>query len=224
MEKCKLIFGDCLDEMKKLSDNSADCIVTDPPYGIGESMKQRHKNTKNTIRWKKQAENWKGYPYNEWDKYKLTEEYFRDMFRVSRNQIIFGGNYYSNFLSPSSGWIVWDKLNGKSDFADCELAWTSFNVAVRKFEWLWHGFRKQKAEKRYHSTQKPLALMEWIVKNYSKEGDLILDPFMGSGTTGVACVKSGRRFIGIEINQEYFDIAENRIGEENKQKRLSDTA
>lgn len=138
------------------------------------------------------------------------------MLRVSKNQIIFGGNYYANWLPASSCWLVWDK-NNSGDFADCELAWTSFKSAVRKFKWTWNGMIQENMknkEYRYHPTQKPLKLMEWIVFNYTKPADLILDPFMGSGTTIVAARNLQRKYIGIESNLEYIKIAKIRLAQE----------
>ncbi len=130
-----------------------------------------------------------------------------------------GGDSTTTYFSmpPSPGWIVWDKLNGANDFADCELAWTSYRRAVRKIAYMWNGMIKQKPEERFHPTQKPLAVMLWVIENYTKPGDTILDPFMGSGTTGVACVQLGRNFIGIEIDARYFAIAQKRIADAEKQ-------
>ena len=142
----------------------------------------------------------------------FTYEDIYELLRVGKETILFGGNYYADLLPPSSSWIVWDKMN-TGDFADCELAWTSHRRAVRKFTYMWNGFLRQMPEKRYHPTQKPLALMMWILKNYTNPNDTILDPFAGSGTTGVACVLTGRKFIGIETDKGYYKIAEKRISE-----------
>ena len=136
--------------------------------------------------------------------------------RISKNQVIFGGNYYSDYLPASSCWIVWDKDMIGGNFADCELAWTSFNTAVRIFKWRWCGMLQEdmtNKELREHPTQKPLALFEWILKNYSKENDIILDPFMGSGVTLEACKLMGRKYIGIEINPDYCKIAKERLAQ-----------
>jgi len=178
-------------------------VITDPPYGIGEN------NTKNLSRVNNHS-NAKPIDYGafDWDNRPATAEQIEELRRVSKNQVIFGGNYFA--LPPSPSWIVWNKLNS-GDFADCELAWTSHKKAVRKIDYMWNGMIKQKPETRYHPTQKPLAVMKWIIENYSNPGDTILDPFMGSGTTGVACVQTGRNFIGIEIDPTYFAIAEKRI-------------
>ena len=150
----KLINADCLDAMKQLPDKSIDLILTDPPYGIGEDGKKNHSRVglaKPTL-----------FTVKEWDKKRIEKEYFDEMFRISKNQIIFGGNYYLDFLPPTSCIIVWDKDNGKTDFADCELAWTSFKSAVRKIKWRWQGFLQEDMkhkEKRVHPTQKPVGML-----------------------------------------------------------------
>lgn len=206
----KVICGDCLEIMKHIPDGAVDLVLTDPPYGIGES------NEKNMSRG-----NWANptdYGYYNWDKERMSLSQCKMLMAVSKNQIIFGGNYFIDYLYPTPCWIVWDKDNGKSDFADCELAWGSFDSTVRKFKWRWQGMLQEKMGKqkefRVHSTQKPLALMRWIVEKYSAPNQLILDPFLGSGTTAVACKQLGRRFIGIEINPDYCKIAEDRLRQE----------
>jgi DNA modification methylase len=201
---------DCLEFMKTLPDKSVDAVITDPPYGIGEcqdKVMSRGKLAKPI-----------DYGTFDWDKQPANQEQIDNCRRTSNNQVIFGGNYF--VLPPSSSWIVWDKLNGNNDFADCELAWTSHKKAVRKFTYLWNGMIKQKPEERFHPTQKPLALMKWVIENYTKESDTIFDPFMGSGTTGVACVQTGRNFIGCEIDEGYFKIAQKRIKYAEQQMRL----
>ena len=211
----KVTQGDCLELMKELPDNSVDLVLTDPPYGIGES------NEKNSSRGcLAKTTDFKHY---EWDYNKIEKEYFTEIFRVSKNQIIFGGNYYIEFLYNSSCWVVWDKDNGKTDFADCELAWTSFKTAVRKVKWQWQGMLQgdmKNKETRYHPTQKPIPVFSWILRNYSKENNTILDPFMGSGTTAIACIKTNRQFIGFDLEQQYVDIANKRIKNEQAQMKL----
>jgi len=140
-----------------------------------------------------------------------------EIFRISKNQIIFGGNYYGSVLGDTNCYIVWDKDNGDNDFADCELAWTSFKSAVRKFKWRWNGMLQEDMkykEARFHPTQKPVELMKWILGKYSEPTDLILDPFLGSGTTAVAAKQLHRRYIGIEISPKYCEIAKQRLGQE----------
>ena len=194
--------GDCLEYMKSLPEKGIDCIVTDPPYGISVEVVGNN------------DERWNAPPVAEkevieWDK-EIVPEFIPLALLISKNQVIFGGNYYAHLLPASKSWIVWDKL-ASGGFSDCELAWTSHDKGVRKFTYLWNGFKKQKPEKRYHPTQKPLSLMLWVIENYTKPGDLVLDPFMGSGTTGAACIQLGRRFIGIERKAEYFQVAESRL-------------
>jgi site-specific DNA-methyltransferase (adenine-specific) len=148
--------------------------------------------------------------------------YFEELIRVSKNQVIWGANHFiQNIPKPNSScWLVWDKRNGESDFADCELAWTSFNSAVRKFEWLWNGFQKQKPEERFHPTQKPVALYDWIFKNYAKEGDKILDTHLGSGSSRISAWKAGLHFTACELDADYFAAQEKRFKEFTAQMRL----
>jgi len=201
MSEYRIHQGDCLTFLREMGGGSVDAIITDPPYGIGES------SVKNSTRSKMVSV--KNYGNYSWDK-KLEKVYIDEMLRVGRQQVIFGGNYYADWLPASSSWVVWDKLNS-GDFADCELAWTSHKKAIRKFTYMWNGCFKQHPEERFHPTQKPLELMKWIVLNYTKPGDWILDPFAGSFTTGVACMLTGRNFIGIERDVNMIQIGEKRI-------------
>ena len=134
---------------------------------------------------------------------------------AARRQIIFGGNYYD--CPPASCWLVWDKENGDNDFADCELAWTNLPKAVRRIKFMWNGMLRANGEQRGdHPTQKPIGVMKWCI-GHLPHGETILDPFMGSGTTGVAAVQMGRDFIGIEREAKYFDIACRRIEQAQRQ-------
>ncbi|WP_318013619.1 DNA-methyltransferase [Mesorhizobium sp. BR1-1-12] len=193
-----LYLGDCAEIMPTLG--RCDAVLTDPPYGIGES------NEKNLSRGTLAKP--KDYGTYDWDKAPPAQEVIDLMRTISDRQIIFGGNYFH--LPPTSCWLVWDKQNGTNDFADCELAWTNLNKAVRRIYWLWNGMIRKGDDVREHPTQKPLGVMEWCL-THVKDAKTILDPFMGSGTTGVACVKAGRKFIGIEREMSYFDIACRRI-------------
>jgi len=209
MTNINIICGDCGEELKQYPDNHFDLILTDPPYGIGES------NEKNLSRGK--LAECTDFGHYDWDNQIPSADIFREILRVSKNQVIFGGNYFIEHLHNSSCWIVWDKDNGSNDFADCELAWTSFKSAVRLFKWRWNGMLQERMnwkEKRLHPTQKPIELFRWIIKKYTKSGDLICDPFMGSGTTVIACNQLGRRCIGIEINDDYCEIAKKRLNQE----------
>ena len=211
---------DCLTLMKKLPDNYFDLIITDPPYGINIcsngkiSGDKPFGSKKSTIGGDNLAKA-KDYGVQEWDKSIPSEEIFKEMLRVSKNQIIFGGNYMTKFLHSSSCWIVWDKDNS-GNFADCELAWTSFNTAVRKFKHRWNGMLQEQMnwkEKRFHPTQKPIPLGRWILKNYANKGDKIFDPFSGSGSFLIACKQLGFNFNGCEIQKEYCKVINERLSQ-----------
>ena len=197
-----LYQGDCLDILPTLAAGSIDAVITDPPYGIGESQARVLSRTN--------AAAVIDYGAFTWDSERIDMEAIRQILRVSRSQVIFGGNHFADMLPPSSGWVVWDKQN-TGDFSDCELAWTSHAKGVRIVRYMWNGMIKAKPEKRYHPTQKPLDVMRWVIANYTRPGDTVLDPYMGSGTTGVAALMEGRNFIGIELDAKYYAIAERRI-------------
>ena len=204
-----LYLADCMDVLPMIGE--VDALITDPPYGINENSKKvasRGKLAKP-----------KDYGDFDWDKSPPSKEIIELARNKSKFQAIFGGNYFE--LPPTSCWLVWDKLNGDNDFADCELAWTNWNKAVRRIQWRWNGMIRQGNEERYHPTQKPLAVMKWVI-DLCPKADLILDPFMGSGTTGVAAIQMGRKFIGIERDKSYFNIACERIEQATKQQILFD--
>jgi site-specific DNA-methyltransferase (adenine-specific) len=210
-----IICGDSLEVMRGIKDKYFDLILTDPPYGIGEARRNNASRGKLAIA--------KDYGVHGWDDSIPPKEYFEAMFRISKNQIIFGGNYFVEYLKNSPCWIVWDKNNHSNDFADCELIWTSFKTATRLIKYTWNGMLQQdmkNKEERYHPTQKPCGLIEMLLLSYSKEGDLICDPFLGSGTTAVACLRTKRHYLGIESSPEYCAIAEERIRQENMQLKL----
>jgi len=197
---CVLYLGDCHEIIvdEELTDFN---LVTDPPYGINENSK------KVASRGKLAAA--KDYGSFDWDK-KTPSKHLIDLLRIhSEHQIIFGGNYFE--LPPTSCWLVWDKQNGSNDFADCELAWTNLKKAVRMIQWRWNGMIRKGDDVRVHPTQKPLGVMEWCINHLPDDNRTILDGFMGSATTGVSCIKLGRKFIGIEKDPKYFDIACKRI-------------
>lgn len=202
-----LYLGDCMDIMPALS--KVDAVITDPPYGINENSK------KVASRGKLAAP--KDYGDFDWDKAPPSDQLIELIRTKGQHQAFFGGNYFT--LPPTSCWLVWDKLNGDNDFADCELAWTNWPKAVRRLQWRWNGMIRQGNEERYHPTQKPLEVMKWVITLCPKS-ETILDPFMGSGTTGVAAIQMGRQFIGIEREPKYFDIACKRIEQAVAQPRL----
>lgn len=211
----KVICGDCLEVMRGMEDNSVDLCLTDPPYGIGVD-KAMHKV--GDTRYGTACAPKTQYGQTDWDSKRPEREVFDEIRRISKNQIIFGGNYFADYLPASSCWLVWDKQNGNNCFGDCELAWTSFTLAIRRFSFMWNGMLQENMgrhkEKRYHPTQKPVELIARLLEKYSKEGETVLDCFVGSGSILCAAVRMGRHFIGIEINPDYCKIAEKRIQEE----------
>lgn len=201
-----LYCGDCLEILPTL--DKVDAVVTDPPYGIGEANKNHASRGKLAVA--------KDYGRSEWDN-KTNEAAIALAVAAAKQSVVFGGNYYD--LPPTPCWLVWDKENGANDFADCELAWTNMKGAVRLKRYMWNGMLRANKERRGdHPTQKPVGVMEWAIG--FTEGETVLDPFMGSGTTGVACANLGRKFIGIEIETKYFDIACERIEAAYSQGRL----
>ena len=204
----QIICGDCLEVMKEIPDKAVDLVLTDPPYGI-----KRDKgfggaggfNGKKPIARRQYNDNW--------DKERPSEFCFKEILRIGKNILIFGGNYFADILPQNKHWVVWDKLNTMPTFGDCELIWTNAKRnSVKKITYQYNGlFGKEK--RRYHPTQKPVGLIKKLLEIYSKEGDLIFDPFLGSGTTAVACLELNRHFIGIELSPEYCEIAKKRIKE-----------
>jgi DNA modification methylase len=216
-----LYLGDCMDILPGLG--KVDAVITDPPYGIGESSKkvksrQRGGNLGTLLGYKGKAmADQKDYGEFDWDHAPPSDELIDSLRAMSAFQALFGGNYFR--LPPSSCWLVWDKLNGDNDFADCELCWTNWPKAVRRISWRWNGMLRQGNEERYHPTQKPLEVMKWVI-DLCPKADTVLDPFMGSGTTGLAALALGRKFIGIERELKYFDIACRRIEQAANQGQL----
>jgi site-specific DNA-methyltransferase (adenine-specific) len=190
--KYELHLGDCLEFMKGMKDKSVDLVLTDPPYGLNKKIHDGGTwSTKEKFN-----------DCLDWD-FVVGDEFWEEIFRVSKNQIIWGGNYYK--FDTSRCWLVWKKPLFPT-MSDCELAWTSFDKNTKCFD----ESRNPEGYKE-HPTQKPTSLMKWCLQNYSEENQTILDPFMGSGTTGVAAKMLNRNFIGCEISPKYFEIAKNRI-------------
>jgi site-specific DNA-methyltransferase (adenine-specific)/modification methylase len=204
-EGVRLILGDCRDVLPTLG--FFDACVTDPPYGIGENEKK--------VASRSNAAAAKDYGAFDWDRQPITATDVAALRGASRHQIIFGGNFFEG-LGPTPCWLVWDKQN-TGDFADCELAWTNLKKAVRRIYWRWNGMIRKGNDVREHPTQKPVGVMEWCISQLPDSDRVILDPFMGSGTTGVAAVNLGRHFVGIEREERYFDIACRRIAQAMKQ-------
>jgi len=202
--------------MARYEDNYFDLAIVDVPYGIDVTNQSQGKGggVAKKIEYKK----------TDWDKVAPNKEYFKELFRVSKNRIIWGANHFiSRIPYDSSCWIVWDKDNGGSDFADCELAWTNFKTSVRKIKWKWSGMLQQNMknkEQRIHPTQKPVKLYEWILMKYAKEGDKILDTHLGSGSIAIACHNLGFDLTACELDKDYYDAAIDRIEKHKAQKRL----
>lgn len=205
----ELYCADCMEVLPTLP--KVDAVITDPPYGINENHKKIASRGKLAT----------PVDYGEvnWDKKPITKELVDLCVSKGDASIIWGGNYFE--VSPSSKWLVWDKINGENDFADCELAWTNIKGAVRQFRHMWNGMLRdsERDTQRVHPTQKPVVLMQWCIQQAGMP-ETVLDPFMGSGTTGFACMNLDRKFIGIELEPKYFDIACRRIEQAQQQLKL----
>jgi len=200
----ELWLGDCRDVLPLLP--KVDAVITDPPYGINAAR------TRNS-----QKDGWVDYGVDGWDLERPDPAIFPMILQAAKVHIIWGGNYFTDLLPPTMQWLVWDK--GQRDFslADCEFAWTSQKRAARIFDYS-RGAAMQDGKE--HPTQKPIALMEWCIAQAANKPQTILDPFMGSGTTGIAAANLQRAFIGIEREPKYFDIACRRIEDAQRQGRL----
>jgi site-specific DNA-methyltransferase (adenine-specific) len=202
-----------MEYMKGLEDNAFELAIVDPPYGIGENGdKAAGRNRFNNGEYKSFAGGDVSAP---------NAEYFAELKRVSKNQIIWGANHFCGvFGGSSSCWIVWDKMTGASDFADCELAYTSFKTAVRKFQFMWSGMLQgdmKNKERRIHPTQKPVKLYEWLLSNYAKEGDRILDTHGGSMSSAIAAHYGGFDMTICELDKDYFKAGKERFEKETAQ-------
>ena len=216
-------LSDCVTLMRTFTDKQFDLAIVDVPYGIGEDGSKNH--TRGQLA---KPQDYKPYAGN--DANAPDAEYWNELLRISKNQIVWGANHFISKLPiDSSCWIVWDKDN-TGDFADCELAWTSFNTAVRKFKWTWNGMLQQNMkdkQKRIHPNEKPIQLYEWLLKNYAKQGDKIIDTHFGSGSIALAIDKVNKldkmelHLTGIELDEYYYEKAINRITQKLCQGTLS---
>lgn len=210
---CTLYHADCLEVLPTL--DKVDAVVTDPPYGIdygragGFSASHGWHNNREQV---------------EWDVSRISADLIHLILQKGKHQIIWGGNYYTDILPPTMQWLIWDKVQRNFSLADCEMAWTNQNNASRIFSYA-RGNESGFAPKRNdgfqnkHPTQKPVDLMTWCM-GFLPKGATVLDPFMGVGSTACACIATGRKFIGIEIDEKYFNVAVNRITKELQQGRL----
>ena len=205
---------DCMEAMKQMPDKAFDLALVDVPYGISMVDSDNKSRCKLAI-----AKDYKKID----DSSAPEKQYFNELMRVSKEQIIWGANHFiSKIPYDSSCWVVWDKDNGANDFADCELAWSSFKTAVRRLRYTWNGMLQQNMkhkEIRIHPTQKPVQLYSWLLKTYAKEGNKILDTHLGSGSIAIACYDMGYDLTGYEIDKDYYDAAVNRL--ENHKKQLT---
>lgn len=207
---------DCIEYMQSIEDNYFDLAIVDPPYGIDINNQSQGKGggVAKKINYKKKN----------WDKNCPNKKYFIELKRVSKNQIIWGANHFiSKIPFDSSCWIVWNKLNGTTDFADAELAYTSFKTAVRVFDYKWAGMLQQdmkNKEQRIHPTQKPIALYKWLLTNYAKQGDKILDTHLGSQSSRIASYDLGFDFWGCELDKDYFEQGNKRFEQYKAQGKL----
>ena len=211
--------------MARYPDNYFDLAIVDPPYGIGfdgghkptqgKSGKSNTFNKENII-----------YKKGNWDNERPSNEYFEELKRVSKNQIIWGGNYFADLLEPKKGWIFWDKKitnANNTNYSDGELAWTSFDCVLRRFTYDWIGFgylNNPQKEKKTHPTQKPVQLYSWILKTYAKENDKILDTHLGSGSIAISCHDYDFELTACELDKEYYDKAIQRIKNHTNQQKL----
>ena len=219
----KLTNEDNMELMARYPDGYFELAIVDPPYGLGfdgevSSMTiSPNMNAERKKRWNSRTVN--KYIKKDWDKETPPPEYLEQLFRVSKNQIIWGGNHFE--LPQSRGWIFWDKLMDKGfSLADGEMAWTSFDKAVKKFTYLWAGFKKAKPENRIHPTQKPVALYKWLLSKYAKQGDKILDTHLGSMSIAIACYDLGFDLVGAELDTEYYQKGLERVNNHIKQGNL----
>ena len=200
---------DCMEALKEFKENQFDLAIVDPPYGYGNK-----KTNILNFRQKKQHKEWNISP---------DKNYFIDLFRVSKNQIIWGGNYFPYIWNFGGRcFIYWHKGNPVENFADGELAWTSFDKNAKQFDFRYYGNLEGNTSttSKFHPTQKPVKLYEWILMNYAKEGDKILDTHLGSGSIAIACHNLGYYLEGYELDKEYFEAATKRLKEHQQQLRI----
>ena len=200
----EVYLEDCVKALKRFNDNHFDLAIVDPPYGLERFKANDGGNSKKITTFGDKDKNW--------NNIKPTAEYWEQLFRVSKNQIVWGGN---NFELPTSEYfIVWDKGQMMPSFARCEMAWTNCKVPAKIYA------KRSQDLNRIHPTQKPTALYGWLLMNYAKEGDLILDTHLGSGSSRIAAYKGGFNFVGFEIDQEYYEKQEKRFNDFKSQLRL----
>ena len=199
----KIHNADCMEAIKQMSDNEFDLAIVDPPYGIGEDGGKARTRGSKRVNGDKKG----------WDNERPNVYYFSELQRVSRNQIIWGGNYFADLLPASRCWLYWQKNMG-GDFSDGELAWTSFDQVLRQYT------KRSETFNRIHPTQKPVQLYKWLLTNYANDGDKILDTHLGSGSIAIACWDLKFDLTGYEIDKEYYDNAVERLERHKRQMHL----
>ncbi len=217
----ELLHIDCMEYMKGLPDKAFDLAVVDPPYGIGAGKQSFQSGTR------------KSYDHTDkdWDASTPTDEYWKELFRVSKNQIVWGANYYANKLPISRGWVYWHKMVLTDNYSQGELAWTSFDCVMKFFKYKYQGNylgyessittqTSTPSEKRIHPTQKPIALYDFLLKEFAKPNDKILDTHLGSGSSAIAAHNMGFDFVGCELDKDYYDAAVKRFNNAKMQQSL----
>jgi len=204
--------------MKAMKDKEYDLAIVDPPYGIDFGEFNRTNKDSNGVRYKANK-----YKQGDWDNQIPDDLYFEELIRVSKNQIVWGGNYFPYlWKNGCKGFIFWYKSNPVPNFSDGELAWTSFNKVAKQFDYRYYGNLEgnTSASNKIHPTQKPIALYEWLLMNYAKEGDKILDTHLGSGSIAIACNNLGYDLDAYEIDKEYYEATMKRFNNHTSQIRL----
>ena len=209
-DKIAVYNCDCMDLLKQTPDNYYELSIVDPPYGINVTKMTLGNGKKKINRGN-----------SDWDSKTPDLKYFKELRRVSKNQVIWGANYMTENLPPSMGWIYWDKGTGLNDFSDGELAYTSFNRALRSYKVGWVGANAKDKDGRFHPTQKPVKLYEWILINYAKEGDKILDTHRGSASLDIACHNLGFDLVTCELDKDYFNDGNKRLKQHQNQQVIN---
>lgn len=212
---------DCMKGMQQIPDNYIDLAIVDPPYGgVTQGGYMNNKCSGGVAKYRND------YHLALWQYKKPDKTYFNELMRVSKNQIIWGGNYYATLLNDSQCWVVWDKEKPEGvSYADIELAWTSFNLASRIFHYTWNGMLQgdmKNKEYKIHPTQKPVQLYKWLINKFANPNDIILDTHVGSASSLIACRETGHKYIGFEIDKVYFDLANKRLKEHEAQMNIFD--
>lgn len=215
----RLYNMDCIEGMKNIPDKYFDLAIVDPPYFKGPNSRKYYGRAVNKLNIKRNV-------YEDIKEWSIPDEiYFKELIRISKNQIVWGSNYFDFYLGP--GLIIWDKVNGESTFSDCEIAYCSMHNKTKMFRYMWNGMMQGKSiteghkmqgdksrnEKRIHPTQKPVNLYKWILLNYAKKGNKILDTHVGSASSLVACYEMGFDFLGFELDNNMFNMASKRLNE-----------